>query len=367
MKISFSRISAMALKEYRHIIRDKFSLAGALILPMLLVLFFGFIIELNYDNILILIKDNSKTAQSRFLADKISAGSLFKTRYISDARPEIYFENNSAAVILEIDKDFGKNISAKRSDKKASAQILLDGSDNAKAGLVLSYFAEITQNVYPQNRPYEIKTRFLFNPELKSKWLIAPGLIVVIIALISIMLTSLTIAKEYEKGSMELLLSTNISPLEITLGKILPYLVLSLAQALSVFLAARFILGVPFTGGLFVFWISCAVYICCCLALGVLISAAARQQQLAMMISMSAALLPSMLLSGFIFPIENMPLFFRVLTCILPQRWFMEICRGAFLRGAGFGDLILPLGALIFLTVVIILAAVKKFKTDVEP
>ena len=354
----------MALKEYRHIIRDKFALAGALVLPILLVLFFGFIIELNYDNILILIKDNSKTAPSRFLADKIAAGSLFRTRYISDARPEIYFEKNSASVVLEIDKDFGKNISG---GKKGSVQILLDGSDNAKAGLVLSYFGEISQRAYPQSPPYEIKTRFLFNPELKSKWLIAPGLIVVIIALISIMLTSLTIAKEYEKGSMELLLSTNISPLEITLGKIFPYLVLSLAQVLSVFLAARFVLGVPFTGGLFVFWISCAVYICACLALGVLISVAARQQQLAMMVSMSAALLPSMLLSGFIFPIENMPLFFRVLTCILPQRWFMEICRGAFLRGAGFGDLFVPLGALIVLTCVIILAAVKKFKTDVEP
>jgi ABC-2 type transport system permease protein len=266
--------------------------------------------------------------------------------------------------------DFGRKAANAR---QASVQILIDGSDNSKAGAALSYLSgmmeKASRRLYPEmpETKYELRTRFLFNPELNGKFFIVPGLVVVIIGLLAILLTSLAIAKEWEKGSMELLLSTHVRPIEIVIGKIIPYFLLSLLGAVSVFYAARAIFFVPFTGSLIVFCFSCCIYIISCLSLGILISVAARQQQLAMMLAMAAGLLPSMLLSGFIFPIENMPLFFRTATFVLPQRWFMEICRGVFLRGAGFADLLLPIGMICLFCVFIIFAAVKKFKTDAEP
>ncbi|MCL1901762.1 MAG: ABC transporter permease, partial [Firmicutes bacterium] len=367
MKETLKKIKAIALKEYRHIMRDKFTLTAGFGLPLFLIIFFGFIIELNYDKIPVFVKDNSRSAQSRAFVQKLFAGDLFKPSYVSGEDPIKYFERNETAVFINIDKDFGKFISYPQNGRRAQIQILLDGSDNSKAGLVLSYIPSIISNAYDGKQMYKIKTRFIYNGELNSKYFIIPGLIVVIIGLISILLSSLTIAKEWERGSMELLLSTGISPAEIILGKILPYMVMSLIATVVVFTAAQIVFAVPFTGSFVFFFVSCCVFITACLGLGIFISVIAKQQQLAMLISMPVGLLPSMLLSGFIFPIENMPLFFRILTAVLPQRWFMEICRGTFLRSAGFADLTIPFFALSGFCVFIVILASKKFKTDIEP
>jgi ABC-2 type transport system permease protein len=367
--IDFSRIKAMALKEYLHIIRDKFTIALGLFLPVFFILFFGFIIELNYDNLSLFVIDNSSQKQSRQLVNSFSSSRYFNPVYINEADALIYLEENRTAAIMIIDKDFSKNISLAKS---ADIQILIDASDNAKAALISSYIPAIVKKaqsvLYPQNNSfqYDIRTRFLFNPQIDSKWFIVPGLIVIIVGLLSILLTSLTIAKEWERGSMELLLSTHIQPIEIVLGKIFPYFILSAFGAFLVFVAARLVFAVPFTGSIICFFISCCIYIIACLAFGILISAITRQQQLAMMISMAAGMLPSILLSGFIFPIENMPLIFRAATYILPQRWFMIICRASFLKEAGFSDLILPLFMICAFCLLMIFAASKKFKKDLE-
>ena len=367
MKEAIRKIKAVALKEYRHIARDKFTLVMGFGLPLFLIIFFGFIIELNYDKIPIFIKDSNPSAQSRAFVQKLSAGDLFVPRYIFGDDPVKYFERNETAVFINIDKDFGKAVSYPQNGTRPQIQVLLDGSDNSKAGLVLSYIPSIISNTYAPEQTYEIKARFIYNGELNSKYFIIPGLIVVIIGLISILLSSLTIAKEWERGSMELLLSTGISPAEIILGKILPYMVMSLIATLVVFAAAQIVFAVPFSGSFVFFFISCCVFIAACLGLGIFISVIAKQQQLAMLISMPVGLLPSMLLSGFVFPIENMPLFFRILTTVLPQRWLMEICRGTFLRNAGFSDLTVPFLALSGFCIFIIILAAKQFKTDLEP
>jgi len=359
----------MLLKEYKHIIRDKFTVIVGLGLPAALVIFFGFIIELNYNNIGLFVKDDSKTRESREFVEAFYSSGYFNVKYIDSADTYEYIRSNATSAVMVIPYGFGKNAAQR---KQSNVQIVIDGSDNAKTGLILSYLGGIVNlaadRIYnEQTLPAEIRTRFLFNPELNSKWFVVPGLIVVIIGLMSILLTSLTIAKEWEKGSMELLLSTHISPFEIVIGKLSPYFILSLAGAVSVFIIARTVFGVPFTGNIFIFWIACCIYIISCLSWGVLISAVTRQQQLAMMAAMVTGLLPSMLLSGFIFPVENMPLFFKIVTFVLPQRWFMEVCRGTFLRGAEFVDLLLPLAMLCLFCAFVITLAGKKFKTDVEP
>ena len=213
----------------------------------------------------------------------------------------------------------------------------------------------------------ELRTRFLFNPELNSRWFIVTGLFVVAVGVLSILLTALTVAREWETGSMELLLSTPVRPLEIILGKLAPYMGLCLGAVALVYAAARLAFGVPFRGNHLVFLLACVLFLACTLAQGLLISVVTRQQQLAMQLSNITGLLPATLLSGFIFPVESMPLFFRVLTSLLPPRWFIDCCRGIFLKGAGLRELAVPLGALTLIATGLILLATKKFKRDLEP
>ena len=186
---------------------------------------------------------------------------------------------------------------------------------------------------------YDLRTRFLFNPELDSRWFIVPGLTVVVMAILSILLTALTVAREWENGSMELLLSTPVQPLEIIIGKLAPYGVLCLIAVGLVFVIARVGFGVPFVGNPFVFGAGCLIYLVTYLAQGLLISVLTRNQQVAMQFSMLTGFLPSQLLSGFIFPVASMPAFFRYFTMIFPARWFMQISRDTFLKGSSLAEL----------------------------
>ena len=214
--------------------------------------------------------------------------------------------------------------------------------------------------------PISFETRYLYNPELNTPWFVVPGLIVIVTGLLSIMMTALTVAREWEHGSMELLLSTPLLPSEVILGKISPYLGLGFINIFMVYSIMRFVFDVPFLGSHALFLLGCFLFISASLAQGLLISVVTRHQQKAMLISIILGLLPAMLLSGFIFPIENMPVFFQYFTMILPPRWFMVLIRGIVLKGAGFMDLFQPFAFLFFMNFIFIRASVKKFKRKVE-
>jgi ABC-2 type transport system permease protein len=181
------------------------------------------------------------------------------------------------------------------------------------------------------------------------------------------MLTALTVAREWENGSMEMLLSTPVRPLEMIMGKLAPYVGLGLGSVYFVYLAARLAFGIPFMGSHALFLLACLMFLGCSLSQGLVISVLTRQQALSMQFSMVSGLLPSLLLSGFIFPVESMPVFFRYFTMVLPARWFVVVCRGLFLKGAGPPELWVPLTALLALNALLISWAVWKFKTDLEP
>jgi len=206
----------------------------------------------------------------------------------------------------------------------------------------------------------------LFNPEQNSQWYIVPGLSVVILAILSILLTSLTIAREWETGSMELLLSTPARPSEIILGKLLPYIALGLIALTFIYLAARLVFGVPFNGSYAAFITGSLLFIATYLSMGLLISVVAKNQQLAMQMSIISGYMPSILLSGFIYSITNMDGIWQILTALLPARWYMDICRACYLKGASFGDLIVPFAALIILFLILFTAATKRFKGTLE-
>ena len=371
-EFSLRRTLSIAKKERFHILRDPFTLTMATVLPVLLVLIFGLAIEFNVKDIGLTVHDSDKTLSSRKLTEVFISSQYFKIKptdgSIINAISDLDSEQSKASLIIE--PDFEHNLN---STGNAKTQFLLDGADNSTAGVILGYLSGIqlaaSSKLTGQKviRPIELKTRYLYNPELSSPWFIVPGLTVVIIAILSILLTALTVAREWENGSMELLLSTPVKPIEIIIGKLIPYTLIGLAGVMLVVLVAIFGFGLPFAGNIFLFGIGSLIFLIACLAQGMLISVLIRTQQLSMQIAMVTGLLPSLLLSGFIFPSESMPLFFQRFTSILPSKWFMIISRGIFLKGATLTDLKIPFLSLIILCSILILAATKKFKKDLEP
>ncbi len=365
------RAAAVARKEVFHILRDPTTLGAALVLPVFMVIMFGVAIEFNVKNVALAVNDSDKTDSSRRLLDTFASSHYFLIHPVAsprDAVKDVTAERARAALIIP--PRFEKDLLAGRG---AEAQILVDGSDGSTVGPVLGYVGSI-QNIASRriadfNPPdlYELRTRFLFNPELNSRWFVIPGLTVVVMSILSILLTALTVAREWENGSMELLLSTPVQPLEIIVGKLAPYGVLGIIAVIFVYVLARTVFGIPFVGNLAVFGLGCLLFLVTYLAQGLLISVVTRKQTIAMQLAMMTGMLPSNLLSGFIFPIESMPVFFQYFTMILPARWFMRISRDTFLKGSGIVELAVPFLALLTFCVLMIVMATRRFKRDLEP
>lgn len=365
------RAVAISRKEVFHILRDPFTLAAALVLPVFMVIIFGIAIEFNVKNVALAVSDSDQTQSSRRLLDTFGSSEYFLLHQAAspdDAMIDVTTEQARAALIIP--PHFEKDLFAGRG---AQAQILVDGSDNSTVGPVLGYVSSIQQIAstrignFDPPISYELRTRFLFNPELNSRWFVIPGVTVVIMAILSILLTALTVAREWENGSMELLLSTPVQPIEIIVGKVSPYGILGVIAVAFVYVIARTVFGVPFVGSLWVFGLGCLLFLVTYLAMGIWISVVTRKQVVAMQFAMLAGMLPTQLLSGFIFPIESMPLFFQYFTMILPARWFMRIARDTFLKGSSLIALGGSFLALSIFCVLLIMLATRSFKRDLEP
>ncbi len=367
----WQRAYAIAKKEVAHITRDKFTLSMALVLPLIVVTIFGVAIEFNLNDISTSFLDLDKTQSSRELMETFTSSDYFHgSSILTPSEGYRRLQSDESKVVVIIPPDFEKDLI---SGGGSQVQVLVDAADGQAASSVLSYlgdiqpraFEKLTGYLIPQN--IQLKTRFLFNPELNSKWFTVPGLLVVIMTMIAILLTALTVAREWETGSMELLLSTPVKPLEIIIGKLAPYAVLCLGAVGLVYILARIAFHVPFVGSYADFLLACSLFLITYLAQGLMISVLTRKQMLAMQLAMISGLLPSQLLSGFIFPVENMPPFFQRFTMILPARWFMNITRDSFLQGSTFWQMRSSFLGLTIIGLVFITVAVKKFKRDLEP
>lgn len=365
------RAWAIARKEFWHVVRDPFTLAWALGLPVLLVIFFGYAIDFNVKEVKLVVADRDLTRASRELLQTMQGSDYFQLETLpAGLDPQTLLFQEKAKGVMIIEPGFGRDSGLGQNTR---AQVLLDGADNSSAGTILSYLAGLQQAASQrltgkrQTLPVTLASRFLFNPELNSQWFVIPGLIAMVMGILSIILTALTVAREWEMGSMELLLSTPVRPLEIISGKLLPYLGLVTLSILFIYLIARLQFGIPFQGNHLTYVFSVFLFLTLCLAQGVLISVVTRQQVLSVQLGFITGLLPTLLLSGFIFPIESMPLFFQWLTVVLPPRYFVELSRALFLKGTGTLDLLLPLLALLLLNLLIVGLALKAFKQDVEP
>jgi ABC-2 type transport system permease protein len=333
-------------------------------------LFFGFAIDFEVKHVDLLVADGDHSRASRELVDLLSASGYFRARRAASAREaEAALGEERAKAALVIAPGFDRDL---RAGRGASAQILLDGADNQVAGIVSSYLVEAQKQAQRRlggraRPPIRLETRYLFNPQLDTHWFIVPGLFVVVVGLISTLLTALTVAREWENGSMELLLSTPVRPLEIIVGKLAPFMGLCLGGVALVYTLARVVFHVPFVGSHPLFFLATVLFLAATMSQGLVISVVTRQQQLAFQGAMQTGLLPIQLLSGFIFPIASMPFAFQILTMALPARWYMTIARSLFLRGPDFSMIAGPMAGLAVLALLAIRLALRKFKTDLEP
>lgn len=357
-----ARLLAVARKEVIHIRRDPRSLGMAFAIPMILLFLYGYALTLDVDNLKTIVWDQDRTAVSRdFLRGHAESGYFTVVAVARGYRDiERALESGRAQVALVIPRHFGRDLDLGR---RVPVQALLDGSDSNTASLTIAYLEGVSSRY--SNRivaeraglaglepPVEARLRIWYNPELESRNYLVPGLIAVIMMVISALLTSLTVAREWEQGSMEQLIATPIRVPELVLGKLLPYFGIGLIDVALAALAGRLVFGVPFRGNPALLLALALIFILGTMSLGLLISITAKSQVVASQVALTVTFLPAFLLSGFVFDIGNLPGWLQAVTYAVPARYFVTILKGIFLKGVGlrvlgFEALFLALFALI--------------------
>ncbi len=350
--MNLRRLGAVARKEALHIRRDPRSLILAVGIPMFMLLMFGYALTLDVDRVPFVVWDQSRTVASRALVAGFTGTRYFDFRgpVAGYAQVERAIDTREAMLALVIPPDFAGRIAAGRA---AGVQAIVAGSDSNTAGIVLGYTQAIT-GAYNQQLALEqirrvaggapvpaldLRTRVWFNADLESRNFIVPGIMAVIMGLIAALLTSLTIAREWERGTMEQLISTPVKPAELILGKLLPYAFIGLVNMAVAVWMAVYLFQVPLRGSVPLLFGVGMMFVTGTLAQGILISTLARQQLLASQMAMISTFLPAFLLSGFAFAITNMPLPVQGVTYLVPARYFVALVKGIFLRGVGLATL----------------------------
>jgi ABC-2 type transport system permease protein len=272
--------------------------------------------------------------------------------------------------VIIIPADFSEKL---QKDGKATIQLLADASEpntanlvvNYTNGIIQSYNREINEGTVPELM-LDVRMRMYFNPEMKGVFMFVPGLMALLLTLISALMTSISITREKELGTMEVILISPLKPIQIIVGKVMPYIVLSFVNAVVILLLANFVFGIPVRGNVALLLAECLLYIFLALSLGILISTVTNSQQVAMMVSMVGMMLPTILLSGFIFPIENMPVILQWLCQIMPPKWFITIIKAIMIKGVGFMYIWKETLVLLVMLFVFIALSVRKFKVRLE-
>ena len=364
------RLLAISRKEVIQLRRDPRSLLLAFLLPILLVVLFGYAITWDVDDIRTAVADYSNSRQSRALLDAFWASGYF-TPVAHVNRPEEIghmLDRGRVLMVLVIPPDFARDLG---SSTRASIQAIVDGSDANTATIALGYAAGIVRAFSLKSlqagrgeSPIRVETRVWYNEDLRSKNMIVPGLVAVIMMIIAAMLTSLTIAREWERGTMEQLAATPVRRSEVVLGKLLPYLAIGLLDVVAVSVVGVVLFDVPLRGSPLLLMILSTAFLIGALGLGMFISAVTKSQLLATQLAMITTFLPAFLLSGFMFAIDVMPRALQAITYLVPARYFLVVTRGIFLKGVGV-DVLRIQGLLMIAFAVIGLAlATHVFRTE---
>ena len=346
------RLEAIIRKEFYHLIRDYRSLYLAFAIPLILIILFGYALNLDVNNVETVIIDHDKTELSRDFLSKISASPYFHvSAYLNETKTAVdYLDHNLTMAVIIIPPGFMKNI---RADRDATMQIIIDGSDPNFAGIIRGYLTAISeqynqklllnflnrQGLSKINPPVDGRIRVWFNEDLESRNFIIPGIIAIIIMIVGALLTSLVIAREYENGTMETIKSLPVKAIEFYLGKAIPYFFIALTDVLIAMIFGQILFGIVMKGNFWLMLTATSLYILVAVSLGLFISNVTKSQMLANQMAILTTYLPSLLLSNYVFPIINMPTFLQYITYVGPARYYIEILTGIYLRNVGFAYL----------------------------
>lgn len=367
-----NRFIGFIKKEFFHIFRDKRSMMILFGMPIVQLLLFGFVISTELRDVKMGVVDYAHDVHSRQLINKITSSGYFKiVSHLDDVnKVQSLFKSGDVNVVLVFEHDFASRLVK---EHVAHVQIITDASEPNTASMEVNYLQGILANYNHQLNNdvsagplIQSRMRMLYNPELKSVMMFVPGIMAMILMLVSAMMTSISIAREKELGTMEILLVSPLRPLQIILGKVTPYLVLSCINALVIVGMGYFVFGMPVQGSLLLLMFESMLFILLSLSLGIFISTVANSQQVAMMLSMFGLMLPTILLSGFIFPIRNMPLPLQLISNLMPPKWFIIIIKDIMLKGTGLPYVWKETLILVGMAMFFIFLSVKKFKVRLE-
>ena len=378
----FRRLLAVARKEWIHIRRDPRSLGMAFAIPMVLLFFYGYALTLDVNDIRTIVHDQDRSPASRdFLARVVESGYFTVVAVARNERDVARaLDRGEAQVGLVIPRNFARDLErGERGDRgrRVPVQALVDGSDANTATLAAAYLEGIASRYSSlvaaegaaagrATPPIDHRLRIWYNPELQSRNYIIPGLIAVIMMVIAALLTSLTVAREWEQGTMEQLVATPVRVPELVLGKLLPYVGIGFLDVALAALVGTLVFGVPFRGSVALFLGLSLVFLLGAQSLGLLISIKARSQVVASQVALTATFLPAFLLSGFIFDIASQPRWLQVITYAVPARYFVTIVKGLFLKGVGLRVLAAEAGLLTCFAVGVTLLATRAFRKRLE-
>jgi ABC-2 type transport system permease protein len=369
------RLLAVSRKEFLHVRRDPRSLGLGIAIPVVLLLLFGYVLTLDVDKVPLALWDRNRTPESRELVSRFEGSRYFLVALRAEGYPEVEeaIDDGRVLAALVIPEDFAGRV---RSDRSSIVQLLLDASEANTATIALGYAETVVsgysadlevrwaqakglQGVRP---PLDVRYRVWFNTDLESRNFIIPGLISVIMMIIAALLTSLTVAREWEQGTMEQLIATPVTAPELILGKLLPYFVIGMVDLAVAVAMGKYLFHVPMRGSFPLLFGIAAVFLVGALSLGMLFSVAARSQLPASQMAMAFTFLPAYLLSGFVFSIDSMPRVVRAVTYLVPSRYFVKVIKGIYLKGAGLGTLAVDTALLLVFGAGMVLAATRMFR-----
>ncbi len=378
MKESFHIIFEIIKKEFYQIRQDKRMLGVSIVAPILQVFLLGYAATTDIKNSTMVVCDMDRTAESRTFVESFTTSGYFIPLYSVQKPDEAtrYIEEAKANIILVIPRGFARKLFGR---EQAQVQVVLDGTDANTANILLTYATQIVTS-YGRRVVAEYSTlpsrmsvpqilpepRVWFNPDLKSANYMVPGVVAMVLMIITMTLTSVGVVKEREVGTLEQILVTPIKPHEFILGKLMPFVVIGFVDTLLVLAVARYWFEIPLAGSLVLLFALSAIFILTTLGLGLFISTIARSQGQAMMIAQFFFFMPFIFLSGFTFPIANMPGWIQLLTYLIPLRYFLEIVRGIFLKGTDLSHLWPQAAALLAFGIIILSLSVKRFRQTLE-
>jgi len=365
------RVAAIARKEFFHIIYDFRTLLIIFLMPVIQLIMFGYALNMEIQRVDLAVVDFSRSTESLHLVEAFSGSTFFRPFYYQGPMTGLdkVFKLHRARAAMVIPHDFEARL--RTSTGAVPVQFLIDASDANAATLVNMYCTQVLFS-YNEDRgigtllPFDLSSAILFNPDLESSYFFVPGIIAMILVMISCLLTSITIAREKETGTMEQILVSPVLPHEIILGKVLPYVALAFADASVIVFMGLVVFRVPFKGSFVLLIALTTLYIITALSMGLVISTRVRTQQVAMMSAQVATILPTIMLSGLVFPIASMPALLRYVTYIIPARYYLLIVRGIFLKGSQLAQLLEPVLFLTLMTTILLIVSIRRFSMNLE-